>query len=74
MKDKLIARRAKAEDAFNSFQEKRQQKQEELTQIDAELNRLQGEYRLLNEQIDAESNKKASVIDATEVDPPKEKK
>lgn len=51
---KLSERRTIAETKFNELVKQREQKQAELTDLDAELNRLQGEYRLLNELEEAE--------------------
>lgn len=69
---KLSQRREQAEAKFNELVKTREQKQSELTDLDAELNRLQGEYRLLNEMEAEEApakahkgNNEASTIDAT---------
>lgn len=63
---KLSERREMAETRFNELVKTREQKQAELTDIDAELNRLQGEYRLLNEMEADETPK--SPIDTTVVE------
>lgn len=72
-KESLLKRRQEAEDNFNTIQEKRAEKQQEVEQLDMELGRLQGEYRLINELIEKADtpkkvSKKAEVIDATSVE------
>lgn len=62
MKD-LALRRKEAEDRFDALAKQREQKQNEMTEIDAELNRLQGEYRLINE-IEAEQAEPPAGQDA----------
>jgi hypothetical protein len=79
MEEQLMARRQKAEDSFNSIQTLLNSIKAELQKYGletveegyAELNRIQGEFRLLNEQINnlpkETVSKKATVIDATKV-------
>lgn len=55
---KLSERREQAEAKFNDMVKQREQVQGQLTEIDAELNRLQGEWRLLQE-MEAEATKEA---------------
>lgn len=74
----LQVRRTKAEETFNNLTKQKERKQEELNDIDTELARLQGEWRLLNDLIAEQTpedgppkkDKKAKVadtIDATDV-------
>lgn len=75
----LGLRREQAETKFNDLAKQREQKQAEITEIDAELNRLQGEYRLIGE-IEAEqadpssADKKAVSPDPATIDVPKTQK
>ncbi len=68
MRDKLIARRDKAEASFNQLVKQREAKVAEVTELDAELNRLQGEYRMANELLDKADKKDAATIDVTETE------
>lgn len=72
MSKDLLARREKAGDSFNKLVKQREAKVEEITNLDAELNRLQGEYRLINDLLDkAEEalsvSTKADKLDASKV-------
>lgn len=49
MEDKLQARRAQAEDSFNLLVKQKELKEQEINDIDTELARLQGEYRLVDD-------------------------
>lgn len=51
-KDAIIARRDQAENNFNSFLKQKEEKENEIKQIDLEMSRLQGEYRLCAELIE----------------------
>lgn len=74
MEQTLIARRKQAEDTFNELNVQKEQKQVEVDQITEEMNRIQGEYRLINELIETEQkpkkakSSKADVIDVTKVE------
>lgn len=64
-KKALKERRQKAEQQFSAFQSQKTQKEQEIAEIDQELLRLQGEYRLCDELIgDKKVSPKANVIDA----------
>lgn len=68
-KKALKERRDKAEQDFNALQQQKTQKQQEIEEIDQELLRLQGEYRICNELLENKEDKKkvspkANVIDA----------
>jgi division protein CdvB (Snf7/Vps24/ESCRT-III family) len=84
MKDELIKRRDEAESTFNTIKtsfdaikaELDKYGAKTLTDLKDEMNRLQGEYRVLKDFIDKTPNetqeaetvsKKANVIDATKV-------
>lgn len=68
MKETLMARRQQAEDTFNNLVKQKEAKQKEVDDLDIEMARLQGEWRLLGELIDAEKPKKAKVTKASEID------
>lgn len=55
MEDELTNRRVIAESTFADLTKQKQQKEAELREIDTELVRLQGEYRLIDDLL----NKKA---------------
>lgn len=73
MEQKLIARREQAEASFNSLTKQKEQKEQEIKDIDTELIRLQGEYRLVDDLLNKEIQE-ANVIDVDEALKPKEKK
>lgn len=71
MQDKLIARREQAEASFNALVKQREQKEQEIKEIDVELNRLQGEYRVVDDLLKTTAkpskvSPKAEVIDVGE--------
>lgn len=76
MDKQLLARRQKAENSFNDLQKQKEQKQQEIENMDTEMARLQGEWRLLNDLIDKENDTKkktkvspkAEVLDLTDVE------
>lgn len=68
MEKKLLARRKQAEDSFNTLAQQKIQKEKEINEIETELARLQGEYRLVDDILNkkAEASKvspKPEVID-----------
>ncbi len=72
-KEDLLARRQQAEAMFNETAKQKEQKLKEVEEIDLEMARLQGEWRLLGEQLDSVESPKekkasrAEVIDVTTV-------
>lgn len=82
MNDKLVAQRQEAESTFNAVQnsinviqaELKKYGAETIADLEAELLRLQGEYRAINKALEVSEkpkgskSKKADTIDATEVD------
>lgn len=71
MQDKLIARGEQAEASFNALVKQREQKEQEIKDIDTELNRLQGEWRLVDDLLNSKTkpskvSPKAEVIDVQE--------
>lgn len=68
MKDKLLARREKAKKSFDTLAKQREGVVENLNNIDAELNRLQGEYRLVDDLIGKEEGADPATIDATKAE------
>ncbi len=76
MQEDLLARRQQAEDSFNSLVKDKETKQLEMDQLDTEMARLQGEWRLVNDLLDKLSkekpkksniSKEADIIDVTDV-------
>lgn len=81
--DKFKALRAQAEEDFNTLQNSLNLIKTELQKFGletmedgyAELNRLQGEFRALNKVMEeSKQDDNALKVDATSVDPPKDKK
>lgn len=62
MENILAERRSKAEQTFDELQKQKEQKQEEIDQLDQEMFRLQGEWRLLNELDTKKSGKKGKDV------------
>lgn len=75
MNETLTARRQQVEDTFNELQKQKTEKETEVTTINEELLRLQGEYRTINSLLEEEekpktkkkASKEAEVIDVTGV-------
>lgn len=65
-KKKLQSQRKEAEDKFNALQEQKTEHQNKIQEIDAELLRLQGEYRALDQLLTKKS--KADTIDVRDVE------
>lgn len=76
MDNSLVERRSTAEEKFNVLAKQREQKQQEINDIDTEMARLQGEWRVIDDLLkgQAELSPQSDVIDATVVDKPKGKK
>lgn len=73
MEDQLKARRQSAENTFAALVEQKKQKQAEMDELDAEMNRLQGEWRLVNDLLikpkkKAKVSKEAGKLDVTGVE------
>lgn len=62
MDNTLQQRRVKAEEQFDVLVKQKEQKEQEIREIDAELNRLQGEYRVINDLLTTVSPS-AEVLD-----------
>lgn len=60
MKEDLLVRRAQAENSFNELIKKREEKEAEIREIDTELARLQGEYRVIEGLINEKDSKAVS--------------
>lgn len=56
----LIARRDEAERSFNQLLAQKEQKQNEIRDIDTELAKLQGEYRLIENLLNKDKKSKVS--------------
>lgn len=75
-KESLLARRKQAEDNYNALQNQRVQKEQEMSDIDTQMAKLQGEWGVLGELLDkvtevgatvkaSKASPAANVIDAT---------
>lgn len=75
MEEKLIARREQAESSFSLLVKQKEQKEAEIKEIDTELIRLQGEYRLTDDLLNRSSDTpEAEVIDVSKALKSKDKK
>jgi hypothetical protein len=63
MENKLAERRIQAENSFNALSKQKEQKEAELKDIDTELLRLQGEWRLIDDLLKKQKPTEAEVID-----------
>lgn len=61
-KDQFLLRRQQSKDAFDELVKNRDIKQAELNEIESELLRLQGEYRLMDEVINGLVPDEATTI------------
>lgn len=66
-KKQIEKRRKEAEDSFNALQQQKQEHQDKVQEIDAELLRLQGEHRALGSLLEKPKKTEADTIDVTDV-------